>query len=1252
MKTSYILCSILLFLLCIKAYTQEGKDRFLESGAFVEQDTIPQTRKILEGDEPTGDGKKIEVPGIPIFPSPTVAEMMKYTDFPTVDQFGGVPIQIPIYNIKGNDLSHEIYLSYHSGGITVDQEATWVGLGWNLQAGGSISRTVMDIPDDEEYYYEYERQSSGIGASYTAKVNEYGWLNNPDLIENFPELDFPNDTYKNSLDVDWSTSDDEVNAGIALNYLKFSNRMHEQTNHDCEPDIFYINVGNINAKFIFGFDGTPKLVDTDQKLDVQPIKNHPNSTSRITEFVITDSKGIKYFFGGDILEKTTIKTNYGVDLFNSLEYPTDISAAYWALGSYASYDISKTHTSAWFLTKIESPRGEVISFDYTNKNGITKNIPVTKVQTRNDLGTNIPWNNTISIEQNINTYYLNDIVFPNGVLDFTLSSRTDLLNSSKLDNITLKNLDLDQVYKYKFGYHYMNPNSGSDKQRLILDKVTKKGIVTNLAEEYVLDYHSGELPAKNSFKQDFWGCYSEKSTSLIPKIYVCPNLPIGHQYRCYPASGENEYIISGSDRTVDEDNILTGVLKSITYPTGGQTYYDLKPNIFYDEFSSSNLKGGGLRIEQIQNKDENDNILLNQKYSYNDGSNSSGILIYDLAYACPTNYSPANNITHFLYSWDDNDLSEDQKREYFTVRFTHNNYPGSDLNGHQIGYTKVEATEVGNGKVIKVYHPPKSYITNSSIVRSSSINAWGYGIQDISDPLLVKGFTGDTYRRTCESYNVDDDTKYRLRYKSSDIDDIDNVDICYYSDNSEITTSLNLNCYGGCNGLFYPAGITGFPLQVNNYYIFDWNAFKVKECDGKLFENSILYHDYHLDYKPIDWGDVSNSPEYNVFPFPPLSDLENEINLYSKLKSERYYKEGSNQENKIFEYNYELYNDNSERVFGIQHQQQYVVSGSVKASAFDIVPTPNSNLSAAFFFNNVHGAYILPRAWAKYYYNTNSTSLLRSVTETEKLEGGSIVKTTNYNYSDDYYLPISIMETQSDGCEIVNRIRYPFDFSSSDYTQMTQEHMLDYPVENITTKDGKVIAGTILDYKKNTDQNFYPDIFYNFSSTTPENLSACLFNGTTPNDQVWEDVATYDKYDNDRLVQYHLKDDINVSFYWGYNNHYPVILANNVSYEDLKTAITGIESDFETFITGLDDFTSSISITSWKTFNTQLREVLPEALITTYSYIPIVGISSVTDPNGKTTFYYYDKMNRLSTTKDHNGDIIQHVEYNHYDPAK
>ncbi|HMR93578.1 MAG TPA: DUF5977 domain-containing protein, partial [Chitinophagaceae bacterium] len=53
------------------------------------------------------------------------------------------------------------------------------------------------------------------------------------------------------------------------------------------------------------------------------------------------------------------------------------------------------------------------------------------------------------------------------------------------------------------------------------------------------------------------------------------------------------------------------------------------------------------------------------------------------------------------------------------------------------------------------------------------------------------------------------------------------------------------------------------------------------------------------------------------------------------------------------------------------------------------------------------------------------------------------------------------------------------------------------------------------------------------------------------------------------------------------------------------------------------------------------------ALMKTYTYQPLVGMTSVTEVNDRTTYYEYDSFNRLQYVKDDEGNILQQVCYNY-----
>src|SRR5258708_17101870 len=78
--------------------------------------------------------------------SPNAFQFMKYTEMP-VSEYTGIPeINVPLFEINVDGLKIPVNLTYHARGINVTQEASWVGLGWDLQIG-SLIQTINDCDD-------------------------------------------------------------------------------------------------------------------------------------------------------------------------------------------------------------------------------------------------------------------------------------------------------------------------------------------------------------------------------------------------------------------------------------------------------------------------------------------------------------------------------------------------------------------------------------------------------------------------------------------------------------------------------------------------------------------------------------------------------------------------------------------------------------------------------------------------------------------------------------------------------------------------------------------------------------------------------------------------------------------------------------------------------------------------------------------------------------------------------------------------
>jgi len=90
---------------------------------------------------------------------------------------GDMSYVLPLLNIPSPEGGYPMSISNHAG-IAIDQEASWVGLGWSLNPG-AINRSVSGVPDDwkrasiTNIFY----QAGGESRSYSASVS-VGWSKN------------------------------------------------------------------------------------------------------------------------------------------------------------------------------------------------------------------------------------------------------------------------------------------------------------------------------------------------------------------------------------------------------------------------------------------------------------------------------------------------------------------------------------------------------------------------------------------------------------------------------------------------------------------------------------------------------------------------------------------------------------------------------------------------------------------------------------------------------------------------------------------------------------------------------------------------------------------------------------------------------------------------------------------------------------------------------------------------------------------
>ncbi|MES1250301.1 MAG: hypothetical protein ABUL46_06425, partial [Chitinophaga rupis] len=83
---------------------------------------------------------------------------------------------LPVYTVKCGSLTLPVSLSYGYNGLRLDATVGWTGLGWNLQAGGVITRNVQGAVDNTKdagrNYGEYSIKDS------LQKPNNSAFFNN------------------------------------------------------------------------------------------------------------------------------------------------------------------------------------------------------------------------------------------------------------------------------------------------------------------------------------------------------------------------------------------------------------------------------------------------------------------------------------------------------------------------------------------------------------------------------------------------------------------------------------------------------------------------------------------------------------------------------------------------------------------------------------------------------------------------------------------------------------------------------------------------------------------------------------------------------------------------------------------------------------------------------------------------------------------------------------------------------------------
>lgn len=127
----------------------------------------------------------------------------------------------------------------------------------------------------------------------------------------------------------------------------------------------------------------------------------------------------------------------------------------------------------------------------------------------------------------------------------------------------------------------------------------------------------------------------------------------------------------------------------------------------------------------------------------------------------------------------------------------------------------------------------------------------------------------------------------------------------------------------------------------------------------------------------------------------------------------------------------------------------------------------------------------------------------------------------------------------------------------------------------------------------------------------------------------------YDAVHNN-LVEEFKTGDVHTVYLWGYQSAFPLAKVEGSTYAAVSSLVNQNNLD----LPGTDQQLQTY-------LNSSLRTNLSGAMVTTYTYYPLIGMTSATDPRGYTLSYEYDALGRLRDIKDMNGNIVKTFDY-HY----
>ncbi len=1132
--------------------------------------------------------------------SPDAAALGKYGQIP-VDKSTGIPnISIPLYEIKTPRFSLPISLSYHASGIKVDETASWVGIGWSLNAGGAVTRSINGAPDE----------TAGVG-------------------------------YINAA-IPPSPSSEAANFHTDSSYLENV----AQHIYDTQPDNFFYNFAGASGAFIYGENKQPITIP------YKPLKITllQDSTTRTSSFTIIDEQGNSYWF-----------------------HDREMTSS----GSFY-------RPSSWFLTQmVSADKSDTVKFYYANDPAVFADTYYSFSQYLGPLspgGGLFPLVTTPNMST-VQQIHLDSIVFKGGRVDFkTLGSRLDYGKVS-LDSVIVSNYDYNKkkynrlkTFKILTGYSYSGATnqSGFDqgeaaKHRLILTGLSENDQNNSTVKTYQCTYNSTLLPAVHNFGQDRWGYYNGNYTnqSLLESQNVISTV--------FPSSTPTVYTIGGSagaNRSVSSTYMQAGMLTKITYPTKGYTTFSYEPNQYSAPAITDTVVFAGAVGYYHETATSSFTALVTGQVAFHIHIGNVGTIYpYTTSGVTITTGVGGSTTLYTEYASTSKDIDENvvltltAGTTYQLNAFAHggtatsSSWPQAFINIHyQVTGSNV-ATNVGGLRVkqIKNYNSDGTVLSTETYKYGDPVDGNESGIGDFltSSSLMTThathqvqfsyGGVGGPSLQPEELYA--NSAIYPLSSLSGSPVAYETVTV-YHGDT---VTNIGKSVY---NYTVTPDSIMVYtsPMTVVPLYV------KMVDGSGHVTWRAWAAGSMILGYAPYE----------GIKPIPVLWKNGEPV-------SELHYKNNGSGTYVLVQSKYTSYNLFS-RTAGRGQAIQY---------AIEFYDQPRNHYNS---YTNINDFLI-------YDYPISAGVRLPSgiVTSNYSADGTTAIgsTTTRYYYDNHAHMyPTRIETYTSQGDSILKQVQYVQDMTQTGiYGTMTAANIISPVIQFTQSKNyTQNSSGTVTSIGTQLMQSIT-----NYSNSNPNSIINSLNVSLQVMSNAAETRLSYLNYDNYGNVATVAKPyGPPVSYIWAYNGSYPVAEVKNAKvndiyyegfedgkgntgYNDSKTGHYCYLGPYSKSLTGLDNVkyhltywqksgsvwtldtatvtvtanTYAFSVGSSTTEVDDIRFYPVGALMTTYTYDPLIGVTSTTDVKGEITYYQYDSMQRLANIRDQNNNIVKSFCYNY-----